>query len=308
MANLRDIRNRINSVENTQQVTRAMKMVAAAKLRRAQERIFQTRPYAYALRELVEHLKEELDPTSHELFPPREEVRSALLIVVTADRGLAGAFNSNVIKRAEQVIDEEYAGLRRQGNLRLLCVGRKGHEHFAKRDYQLVGDYRNVFDDLSFDLAQRVVDRAIEGYLDETWDEVKIVYNEFKNTIAQNRVVEPLIPIPDERFSTPVMEEEFDASDAPAIDREIDYIFEPSPRAILDELVPRFLHYQVWRALLESNAAEQGARMVAMDNATSNAEELLEDLRLDYNRARQDAITTEILEITSGAEALESAG
>lgn len=306
MANLRDIRNRINSVENTQQVTRAMKMVAAAKLRRAQERIFKTRPYAYKLRELVEHLKEELDPTSHELFPPRESIDGALLIVITADRGLAGAFNSNVIKRAEDAIEDEYAALRKQDALRLICVGRKGHEHFAKRNYQLVGDYRNVFDGLTFQTAKAVADRAIEGYLDGAWDEVKVVYNEFKNTISQNRIVEPLLPIPDEQFATPVMEEEFDSISTLDVGKAIDYLFEPGPRAILDALVPRFLHYQVWRALLESNAAEQGARMVAMDNATSNAEELLEDLRLAYNRARQDAITTEILEITSGAEALES--
>lgn len=306
MANLRDIRNRIDSVDNIQQVTRAMKMVAAAKLRRAQERIFRTRPYAYTLRALVEHLKEELDPTSHALFPPREEIRGVLLIVVTADRGLAGAFNSNIIRKAAQVIDEQYASFQEQGTLRLLCVGRKGHEHFAKRGYELVGDYRNVFDGLTFDVAQRVANRAIEGYLDEEWDEVQIVYNEFKNTISQNRVAEPLLPVPDEQFATPVMEEEFDAVSTNETSRAIDYIFEPNPKAILDALVPRFLHYQVWRALLESNAAEQGARMVAMDNATSNAEELLEDLRLAYNRARQDAITTEILEITSGAEALEA--
>jgi F-type H+-transporting ATPase subunit gamma len=307
MANLRDIRNRINSVENTQQVTRAMKMVAAAKLRRAQESIFQTRPYAYKLRELVEHLKDELDPTSHELFPPRDAVDGALVIVITADRGLAGAFNSNVIKRAEQTIEEHYAHLRKRGALWLLCVGRKGHEHFAKRNYQLVGDFRNVFDGLSFGVGKSVAERAIEGYLDGTWDEVHMVYNEFKNTISQNRIVEPLIPVPDERFATPVMEEEFHGFSTADVDKEIDYIFEPGPEALLNKLVPRFLHYQVWRALLESNAAEQGARMVAMDNATSNAEELLEDLRLEYNRARQDAITTEILEITSGAEALESA-
>lgn len=306
MANLRDIRNRIDSVENTKQVTRAMKMVAAAKLRRAQERIFQTRPYSFKLRELVEHLKEELDPTSHELFPPRESVDGALLIVVTADRGLAGAFNSNVIRRAEDTIAENYAALRKKDALRLLCVGRKGHEHFAKRDYQLVGDYKGIFDNLSFDIGKAVAEQAIEGYLDGTWDEVQIVYNEFKNTISQNRIVEPLIPIPDERFSTPVMQEEFNGISTVDIDKEVDYLFEPNPEALLNELVPRFLHYQVWRALLESNAAEQGARMVAMDNATSNAEELLEDLRLAYNRARQDAITTEILEITSGAEALES--
>jgi len=308
MANLRDIRNRINSVENTQQVTRAMKMVAAAKLRRAQERIFQTRPYSFKLRELVEHLKEELDPTSHKLFPPRDSVDGALLIVVTADRGLAGAFNSNVIRRAEDTIAEDYAALRKQGTLRLLCVGRKGHEHFAKRDYSLVGDYKGIFDNLSFEVGKSVAEQAIEGYLDGRWDEVRLVYNEFKNTISQNRIVEPLIPIPDERFSTPVMQEEFNGISTVDVDKEVDYLFEPGPEALLNELVPRFLHYQVWRALLESNAAEQGARMVAMDNATSNAEELLEDLRLAYNRARQDAITTEILEITSGAEALESGG
>ena len=307
MANLRDIRNRINSVENTKQVTRAMKMVAAAKLRRAQERIFETRPYAFMIRRLINHLKEELDPTSHPLFPPREEKDSALLVVITADRGLAGAFNSNVIKRAEQAIEEQYAKQKKRGKLYLICAGRKGHEHFEKRGYQLVGDFRNIFDGLSFSVAQNIVDRAISGYEEGHWDEVQVVYNEFKNTIAQNRIVEPLIPIPTEQFMTPVMEEEFGgAPEQRNGQMKVEYIFEPSARLILDNLVPRFLYYQLWRALLESNAAEQGARMVAMDNATTNAEELIDDLRLQYNRVRQDAITTEILEITSGAEALES--
>lgn len=307
MANLREIRGRIDSVENTKQVTRAMKMVAAAKLRRAQERIFQTRPYAYMLREIIDHLQDELDPTTHELFPPQEEVNAALLVVITADRGLAGAFNSNVIKRAEEHIEQHYAGIKKRSNLHLVCVGRKGHEHFAKRGYQLVGDFRNIFDGLSFDTAQEVVDLAIRGYKERYWDEVQMVYNEFKNTIAQNRIVEPIIPIPEEQFMTPVMEEDFGERPEQRNGRmAVEYIFEPGARSILDHLVPRFLYYQMWRALLESNAAEQGARMVAMDNATTNAEELLEDLRLSYNRARQNAITTEILEITSGAEALES--
>ncbi len=308
MANLRDIRSRIDSVENTQQVTRAMKMVAAAKLRRAQERIFQTRPYAYMIRELIDHLQGELDPTSHELFPPQEEINAALVVVITADRGLAGAFNSNVIKKAEQLIESTYAGVQKQGNLFLICAGRKGHEHFGKRGYQLVGDFRNIFDGLNFDTAQEIADIAIRGYKQDHWDEVQMVYNEFKNTISQNRIVEPLIPIPAEKFTTPVMDEEFNGNGAPTPERKsaVEYLFEPGAEAILDRLVPRFLYYQMWRAMLESNAAEQGARMVAMDNATSNAEELLEELRLKYNRARQDAITTEILEITSGAEALES--
>ena len=306
MANLRDIRNRINSVENTKQVTRAMKMVAAAKLRRAQERIFQTRPYAYKISEIINHLKEELDPTAHPFFETPEETTGVLVIVLSGDRGLCGAFNSNVFKKAESVVAEDYAQIEKRGDLYMLCVGRKGHEHFEKRGYSLVGDYRGVFDDLKFKVAQSVVEDAVEGFERGIWSEVTLVYNEFKNTISQNRIAEPLLPIPEERFMTPVMEEEHDGFDLPENGQKIDYIFEPSAERLLDELVPRYLYYQVWRALLESNAAEQGARMVAMDNATSNAEELIDDLTLKYNRARQNAITMEILDITSGAEALEN--
>lgn len=305
MANLRDIRNRIESVENTKQVTRAMKMVAAAKLRRAQERIFQTRPYAYKLREIINHLKRELNPTAHSFFEAPEDTEGVLVIVVTADRGLCGAFNSNIINTAEDLIETEYPRKRQDEELFLLCVGEEGHRHFQKRDYRLVGDYQDVFDDLDFDVAQQVVRDAVEGFGRGIWDEVKLVYNEFKNTIVQNQIVEPLLPIPEERFETPVMQEEADLFDLPQNGQAIDYIFEPDARGLLDELVPRFLNYQMWRALLESNAAEQGARMVAMDNATSNAEELIEELTLEYNRARQSAITMELLDITTGAEALE---
>ncbi|GIV60830.1 MAG: hypothetical protein KatS3mg043_1919 [Rhodothermaceae bacterium] len=207
MASLRDIRNRIASVQNTQQVTRAMKMVAAAKLRRAQERIFRTRPYAYKLGEIISHLKSQIDPTSHTLFLPREETNGALVVVVTADRGLAGAFNANIIKLAEQTIEERYAELQAQGNLYLICVGRKGHDHFAKRGYQLVGNFRGVFDNLTFHTAQEVVRLILEGYLADRWDEVLVVYNEFKNTISQNRIVEPFLPLRGEQFLTPVMEQ-----------------------------------------------------------------------------------------------------
>ena len=307
MANLRDIRNRINSVENTRQVTRAMKMVAAAKLRKAQERIFQTRPYAYKIREIIEHLKDELDPTAHPLFQTPDTDGGVLLIVVSADRGLCGGFNTNVIKRAESEIETHYASLRSSDGLYLLCAGRKGHEHFEKRGYTLVGDYTNIFDGLTFKTAQDIVSDAREGFEKGLWSRVHLVYNEFKNTISQNRIVEPLLPIPEERFETPVMEETADLVHLPDNGQAIDYIFEPTARGLLDELVPRYLYYQVWRALLESNAAEQGARMVAMDNATSNAEELIDELTLKYNRARQNAITMEILDITSGAEALENA-
>ena len=304
MANLREIRNRIESVENTKQVTRAMKMVAAAKLRRAQERIFQTRPYAYKIGELISHLKGELDPTAHPFFQAPEETEGVLVIVVTADRGLCGAFNSNVIKAAEDLIEAEYPTKKRKEELYLLCVGEKGHKHFQKREYRLVGDYQGVFDGLSFGVARQVIQDAVEGFERGIWGEVQLVYNEFKNTIVQNQITEPLLPIPEERFETPVMEEEADLFDLPENGQAIDYLFEPDARGLLDELVPRYLYYQMWRALLESNAAEQGARMVAMDNATSNAEELIDDLTLEYNRARQNAITMELLDIASGAEAL----
>lgn len=304
MASLRDIRTRINSVRNTQQVTRAMKMVAAAKLRRAQERIFKTRPYAYRLSEIISRLKDQLDPTLHELFREREQVRSILFVVVTADRGLAGAFNSNIIKEAEQAM-AEYKDLRGSGDLYVLAVGRKGYEHFAKRGYQMVGSFRGVFDNLEFGTAHDVVEIAVDGYIDGKWDGVKVAYNEFKNTISQNRVVEPFLPIPREQFLTPVMAEESNDRETREKGSQVDFIFEPGAENILEVLIPRYLGYQMWRVLLESNASEQGARMVAMDNATSNADDLLRDLRLKYNRARQSAITTELIEIVSGANALQ---
>lgn len=306
MASLRDIRNRITSVKSTQQVTRAMKMVAAAKMRRAQERIFRLRPYAFRIRQIIGHLQGHVDPALHPLFQPRETVEKVLIVVVTADRGLAGAFNTNIIKKAEETI-AQFAEQRAAGNLYLVCVGRKGHDYFSKRGYQLVGNFRGVFDRLSFDVAQDVVRIMTEGYLEGRWDRVVVVYNEFRNTIAQNRIAEPFLPIPTEQFLTPIMASTLGQEAEVPKGQAVDYIFEPEPARILEELIPRYLNYQMWRVLLESNAAEQGARMVAMDNATSNAEELLRNLRLSYNRARQSAITTEIIEITSGANALSQA-
>ncbi len=309
MASLRDIRSRIASVKNTQQVTRAMKMVAAAKLRRSQERIFSTRPYAFQIGELISHLQHRFDSASNGFFRRRDPSDgNVLLIIVTADRGMAGGFNANIIKLAEQTIRERFADAEASGRLFLLCVGRKGHDHFARRGYQLVGDYRGIFDHLSFDRARRIVAEAVTGYEEHRWDEVFVIYNEFRNTIAQNRIVEPFLPIPRERFLTPIMEQQIGPRRDRTLKGPVDYIYEPGPEAILDTLVPRYLNYQMWRILLESNAAEQGARMVAMDNATSNADELLRELRLRYNRARQDAITKEIIEITSGANALAEGG
>jgi F-type H+-transporting ATPase subunit gamma len=308
MASLRDIRNRINSVKSTQQVTRAMKMVAAAKLRRAQERIFQTRPYAFELAEVISHLQGHVDPALHPLFQTRLERHAVLLVVVTADRGLAGAFNANIIKLAEQTIARDYEVVARNGQVYLYCIGRKGYDYFRRKSYPIVGHQQGIFDRLTFSIAHQIAETLAAGYREGRWDEVRIVYNEFRNTIAQNRIVEPFLPIPPERFLTPIMERELGRRPQLKPGYQVDYLFEPNPQAILEALVPHYLSYQLWRILLESYAAEQGARMVAMDNATTNAEELLRQLRLKYNRARQDAITKEILEITGGAEALAKGG
>jgi len=304
MASLQDIRDRIASVENTQQVTSAMKMVSAAKLRRAQEAIFQTRPYSFRMSAVITHIKKHVDPTLHLLFHEREEKNAVLMVIVTADRGLAGAFNTNILKLAEKSISERFAAQKESGNLFLICVGRKGHEHFQKRGYQLIGDFRGAFDKISFDTAHDVIELARDGYNDRQWDEVHVVYNEFKNTIAQNRIVEQLFPIPPELYLTPVMESEMTHVAEYKEGESVDFLFEPDAETILDVLAPRYIRHKFWRMLLESNASEQGARMVAMDSATTNAEEMLGDLRLTYNRARQDAITKELIEITSGADAL----
>ncbi len=307
MASLREIRSRIASVKNTQQVTRAMKMVSAAKLRRAQERIFATRPYAFKIREVIGHLQGRVDPSKHPLFLRRDTVQNVLVVVVTADRGLAGAFNANAIKTAEQAIREQYGTYQASGNLYLITVGRKGYDHFSRRGYQIAAEFRGIFDKLDVASARDVVRVMVDGYRDGRWDEVVIVYNEFQNTISQNRVAEPFLPVPTDQFMTPVMAS--DAAEVPETTARAapDYIFEPDADSILDALVPQYLTYQLWRILLESNASEQGARMVAMDNATNNATELLGNLRLTYNRARQSAITTELIEIVSGANALEGA-
>ncbi len=304
--NLRDIRNRINSVQNTKQITRAMKMVAAAKLRRAQERIFDTRPYAYKLHQITQHLRENMEERVHPWFIPPEETNRVLLIVVSSDRGLCGAFNANVFRLAKQTIEEEYPEVYGRGDGYILPLGTKGYQHFSKREYEVVGEYENFFDPLTFENTVNVVRRVVTGYEQGYWEDVRVVYNEFRNTITQDQIVEPFLPIQEERFLTPAMEEELAGWEGRRPSHAVDYLSEPNLQSLLDGLVPRFVRFKLWRTLLESNAAEQGARMAAMDNATKNASELLDELELTYNRARQAAITTEILEIASGAEALSS--
>lgn len=296
MANLRDIRNRIESVKNTRQITKAMKMVAAAKLRKAQNRIIATRPYATKMKEIVARLVRNASD-EHELLRKPEVVDNVLLIVIGSDRGLCGAFNNNLFKVVEKSIEEGYLKYKKEGKLSLLCVGRKAIKHFGKRNYNIVAEYPNFFEEVKFPKASGIMRKVIKQFNAGDYDEVKLAYNEFKSVIARERIVESVLPIDPESLAQE--EEESDARK--------EYIYEPDVDKILKKLLPSHLNLQLWKAILESNAAEQGARMTAMDNATENANELQEDLELEYNRARQSAITTEISEIISGAQALEDA-
>lgn len=298
MATLREIRRRIGGVKSTQKITKAMKMVAAAKLRRAQDAIIAARPYARKMKELLQHLVGTVDNTTNLLLIPRD-VERVVLVVVSSDRGLCGAFNANIIKAAINHIKTNYAEIYKAGNLKLECVGKKGYDYFIKRDYKIISKHLGIYSSLNFGHARAIMEELVHGYLAGEFDRVEVVYNEFKSVIQQKIAVEQLIPIPAEQSSphSPLR-----------TSQSTDYIYEPSSAAIINTLVPKHLNFQMWRILLESNAAEQGARMTAMENATTNAQDLIRVLTLSYNKARQAAITKELLEIVSGAEALKKAG
>ena len=291
MANLRDIRNRIGSVNNTQQITKAMKMVAAAKLRKAQEQMVQTRPYAAKIQDIVGKLVKGSD-VSNKLMHVDEDVSSVLMIIVGSDRGLCGGFNNNLFKEVEKEIEKRFQSFRDKNKLGLITIGKKATAHFSKRNYSITSSHPGFFDNLEYDTTSEIMTSAIHSFLADEYDEVYIAYNEFRSVIDQNRKIEKLLPIDprnlegDETFAS------------------IDYIYEPDSSEILDQILPLHLNTQLWKAVLESNASEMGARMTAMDKATDNAGELIKSLRLQYNRSRQAAITTEILEIVAGAEAL----
>ena len=282
MANLKDIRDRIKSVKSIQKVTRAMKLVAAAKMRKAQERMEQVRPYANRLSEVITSLLPDVDRSFLPLLDVREVKREAL-VVVTSDRGLAGAFNANIIRRAEEELAE--AG---RGNVDLICIGRKGRDHFRVRGYEIIRDFTDFWSDLSFEHAMDFGSEIVSHFTGGEVDRVCVVYNWFKNVAAQEIRVEDLLPLT------------YKGDSIKAVDR----LYEPSKEEIVHSLIPRHLNVQMWKYLLESFASEQAARMVAMDNAMENAQELIKDLTLDFNKARQAAITKEILEIVGGAEAL----
>ena len=278
-----DIRRRIRSVKNTQQITKAMKMVSAAKLRRAQERIFAARPYAAAMRQVLSSVSTRVDVNAHPLLQEREE-KKVLFVVVTSDKGLAGAFNANAIKAAQNAIRETNA------EVELLPIGRKANDFFRRRTIPIRRQAAHVFQALSLATAKEIADSLIADFLSGEIDAVYVIYNEFRSVMSQIVRTEKLLPLAR-------------AWDEPQ--NAIDYLYEPSPEAILNDILPKHIEFQLYRVLLESAAAEQGARMTAMESATKNASEMISHLTLTYNRIRQAAITKEIIEIVSGAAAAQ---
>lgn len=298
MGNLKEIRNRIKAVKSTQQITKAMKMVAASKFKKAQNGIMQIRPYVDKLQEVLSNLSQNADAVEGSPFMIERPVQKVLVVVITADRGLCGAFNSGILKLATHAIHEKYAEQYKKGDVSLICVGKKGVDFFTRRNYKVVAQYPGIFQKLSFDSVAQIAEMIMQAFEEQQYDAVDLIYNEFKNAITQNRVVQPFLPIKaDQIVNTP---------NKNTASLNTDYIFEPSPEAIIKDLIPKSLKIKFYRAMLDSNAAEQGARMTAMDSASENASELLRQLNLSYNSARQASITTEILEIVSGAEALAS--
>jgi F-type H+-transporting ATPase subunit gamma len=295
MSTLREIRRRVISVKSTQKITRAMKMVAAARFRRAQEALISTRPYAHKMNELLRHLVTKVDLSLHPLLQERE-VKRVLLVVISGDRGMCGAFNSNIIKAAIDHLQVQYAPLLKDPNaVRIMTIGKKTTDFLMKKDFNLYKKYIGFFGNLNVGHARTIVQQLVDDYLKGEYDKVEIIYNEFKSVMKQRIVVEQVLPIPPEQIIR---------TDDLRTHAQVDYIYEPSSGDIINLLLPKHLDFQMWRILLESSTAEEGARMTAMNNATENAKDLINDLTLSYNKARQAGITKELIEIVGGAEAL----
>ncbi len=307
MANLRDIRDRIASVKSNQQITRAMKMVAAARLRKAQERMTDARPYTYKLREFVVRLVDKTEIV-HPLTKKREKPKHILLMVMGSDRGLCGGFNNNLFRIVEHRIQDDFSEHRREGTLSMICFGKKAYDYFRTRKYPVIDHKIGFFEHLEYQHVVAVMNEITDDFKSGTYDEVHLAYNEFKSVIAQHRRIQKILPVEIGDEFKPVPATKPDEVKEAAKEKkdlsDIDYIYEPDAESILDVVLPLFVNIQIWQASLESFAAEQGARMTAMDSATENAGEIISDLELKYNQARQAAITTEISEIVSGAEAL----
>ena len=285
MANLKEIRNRITSVGSTMQITSAMKMVSAAKLKRAQDAIIQMRPYANKLTELLVNLSASLDSSEGGGFSSERDIKSVLLVTITSNRGLCGGFNANIIKSAVSLINNDF----KEKNVSLISIGKKSSEFFKKNGYNLVNSYDDIFSDLTYDKTSIISESIMSEFLSGSYDKVVLVYNQFKNAATQNVMNENFLPVESPSENDIVIG---------------DYIFEPQKKQIVEELIPKSLKTQLFKAILDSHASEHGARMTSMHKATDNASELKKDLTLSYNKARQAAITAEILEIVGGAEAL----
>ena len=285
MANLKEIRLRITSVGSTMQITSAMKMVSAAKLKRAQDAIIQMRPYANKLTELLKNLSASLDSSDGGVYTQEREIKNVLLVTVTSNRGLCGGFNAYIMKKAKSLINEEYAN----ANVSILSIGKKSSEHFTKNGFNVASTHDALFGDLTFDNVAEVAEGIMEQFVEGDYDKVVLVYNQFKNAATQIIMTENFLPVQVAENNSEIV---------------VDYIFEPTKQEIVEQLIPKSLKTQLFKAVLDSHAAEHGARMTAMHKATDNASELKKDLTLTYNKARQAAITNEILEIVGGAEAL----
>ena len=291
MANLKEVRIRIASVQSTQQITKAMKMVSAAKLKRATNAIIQLRPYATKLKEILGNLSASLEGSSSPFIQEREP-NKILIIVVSSNRGLAGAFNMNVIKTANNLIAEKYSDQYKNGNVSIVAIGKKSQDFYEKRNYKVLCNNNEVYTALTFENVTKITDSIMDGFEKGEFDKVELVYNRFKNAAVQILTTEQLLPLPKSEATA-----EMKSSD-------IDYILEPSKEEIVEQLIPKSIKIQLYKAVLDSHASEHGARMTSMDKATENAGDLLKALKLSYNQARQAAITTELTEIVSGAAAL----
>ena len=285
MANLKEIRSRITSVGSTMQITSAMKMVSAAKLKRAQDAIVKMRPYANKLTELLESLSASLDSSNGGVYSTKREISKVLIVPITSNRGLCGGFNAYIIKRVYELINVHY----KNKEISILSIGKKSSEHFSKNNFNIIGSHDELFNDLTFENVSSIADDIMKKYREGSFDKVVLVYNQFKNAATQIIMAENFLPIQSESNDTQAAG---------------DYLFEPTKEEIVEELIPKSLKTQMFKAILDSHAAEHGARMTAMHKATDNASELKKELTLTYNKARQAAITGEILEIVGGAEAL----
>ena len=295
MANLKEVRIRIASVKSTQQITSAMKMVAASKLRRAQNAILQMRPYAAKLKEILQNLSASLDVADDSsIYSEMRDPNKVLLVAISSNRGLCGAFNANVIKATNRLIEEKYPEQNNSGSLSLITIGKKVSEYYVKSGSNVLEIHDSIYDDLSFNNVSAIAEKLMKYFEDKEYNRIEVIYNQFKNAASQVLTVEQFLPV--EKITAEVSTEKHE---------NVDYIFEPGKEEIVHDLIPKSLKIQLYKAILDSNAAENGARMTAMHKATDNAQELLKDLNLTYNKARQAAITNEILEIVSGAEALK---